>query len=275
MSNTPDGPEYKPGDIVNGHQLVIHDDGRMEWVRLAPEPALPSSAGAPTEFPASPKKSRRNLWIILGSVGAVLLLIIIIGTANRPKTNGTVPAADPLASQAPNPTEQATPEKVTIPDVTGMDAAAAIATLRAAGFEVADPADAGMIVTGTTPAKGGIAEGGATVILTLEPPAPKLTLEQENALAEAGTYLNLMPFSRQGLIDQLSSEFGAGYPVEVATWAVDTINPDWNAEAAEAAKSYLDTMSFSRDSLYEQLISEYGGQFTPDQANAGLAAVGY
>lgn len=272
MSTTPGTPAYKPGDIVNGHQLVLREDSHMEWVLLpAAEAAIPAPVGAPVGAPASPKKSRRNLWIIVGSVGAVLLLIIIIGSLNRPKVDAE-PAANTAASEESEPAE---PEKVIIPDVTGMDAAAAVANLRAAGFEVGDPADASMIVTGTTPAKGGIAEEGTTVTLTVAPPAPKLTLEQENALGEAESYLSVLPFSRQGLIDQLSSDFGAGYPVEVATWAVDTLNPDWNTEAAEAAKSYLDSMSFSRDSLYEQLTSEYGAQFTPEQANAGLAAVGY
>ena len=46
-------------------------------------------------------------------------------------------------------------------------------------------------------------------------------------------------------------------------------------EAAEAAKSYLDVMSFSRDGLFDQLTSSHGAGFTADQANAGLAAVGY
>lgn len=56
---------------------------------------------------------------------------------------------------------------------------------------------------------------------------------------------------------------------------MDYLNPDWNAEAAEAAQSYLDTMSFSRDGLFDQLTSEFGSQFTAEQADAGLAAVGY
>ena len=107
------------------------------------------------------------------------------------------------------------------------------------------------------------------------PAEPVYTLAQENALESAQSYLDLMPFSRQGLIDQLSSEYGSGFDVETATWAADTVGADWNAEAAEAAQSYLDTMAFSRDGLYEQLISEYGSKFTPEQAEAGLAAVGY
>lgn len=277
MSTTPETPAYKPGDIVNGHQLVLREDGHMEWVLLpAAEVATPGSVGAPVGAPASPKKSRRNLWVVLGSVGAVLLLIIIIGSANRPKVDDPEPAANTAASEAAEPSaEPEEPEKVIVPDVTGMDAAAAVAILRGAGFEVADPADASMIVTGTTPAKGGIAEVSTTVTLTVEPPAPTLTLAQENALEQAQSYLDYSSFSRQGLIDQMSSEYGSGYPVDVATWAVDYLNVDWNAQAAEQAKSYLEYSSFSRDALFDQLTSEYGSQFTPEQANAGLAAVGY
>lgn len=104
---------------------------------------------------------------------------------------------------------------------------------------------------------------------------PKLSLEQQNALEQAQSYLDYSSFSRQGLIDQMSSEYGSGYPVEVATWAVDYLNPDWTAEAIEQAKSYLEYSSFSRDGLYEQMTSEYGSQFTAEQANAALAAIGY
>jgi len=68
------------------------------------------------------------------------------------------------------------------------------------------------------------------------------TLAQQNALESAQSYLEFMPFSRQGLIDQLSSEYGSGYPLDVATWAADTVGADWNAEAVEAAASYLDSM---------------------------------
>lgn len=95
----------------------------------------------------------------------------------------------------------------------------------------------------------------------------------------AEDYLEFMPFSRAGLIEQLTSEYGSGYELADAEFAVSALEEtgkvDWNVEAAEAAQSYLDTMSFSRSGLYEQLTSEYGAGFTPEQANAGLAAVGY
>ena len=76
-----------------------------------------------------------------------------------------------------------------------------------------------------------------------------------------------MPFSRQGLIDQLTSEYGSQFAIEDATFAVDHIAPDWNAEAVEAAQSYIETIGgFSRQGLIDQLTSEYGSQFTAAEA---------
>jgi hypothetical protein len=95
---------------------------------------------------------------------------------------------------------------------------------------------------------------------------PDYTVSQENAIEAAQNYVDIMPFSRAGLIDQLSSEAGNGFPVKDATFAVDHIKVDWNAEAVEAAKNYLDTMAFSRAGLIQQLESPAGSQFTHAQA---------
>lgn len=254
------GSQHKPGDIVNGHRLT-DQNGTLVWL--------------PVDVDPTPKKSKRPLWITLGALGAVLLLIIIIGSLNRGSRVDTAANDEPAAVAEPAkeaPAEPEEPEKLTVPSVVGMTAGQAVSTLRAAGFEVAEPANAGDIVTATAPQQGGIAEEGSTVTLTVEPP---LSLEQQNALEQAQSYLDYSSFSRQGLIDQMSSEYGSGYPVEVATWAVDYLNPDWTAEAIEQAKSYLEYSSFSRDGLYEQMTSEFGSQFTPEQANAALTAVGY
>jgi Host cell surface-exposed lipoprotein len=83
-----------------------------------------------------------------------------------------------------------------------------------------------------------------------------------------------MAFSRQGLIDQLSSEYGSQFPVEDATFAVDSLNVDWNEQAVKKAQSYLDFTSFSCQGLIDQLSSQYGSQFTTDQATHGATAVG-
>lgn len=83
-----------------------------------------------------------------------------------------------------------------------------------------------------------------------------------------------MPFSRAGLIEQLTSSYGDGYSVSDATYAVDNVRVDWNQEAAEAAQDYVDMMGFSRAGLIEQLTSSYGHQFTQAQAEYGVNSVG-
>jgi hypothetical protein len=83
-----------------------------------------------------------------------------------------------------------------------------------------------------------------------------------------------MAFSRQGLIEQLSSEAGAGFSRADATYAVDAVSPNWNEQAAKAAQSYLDTMAFSRQGLIEQLSSEAGAGFTHAQAVYGVNQTG-
>ena len=50
------------------------------------------------------------------------------------------------------------------------------------------------------------------------PASGNLTAAQRNAVRSANSYLQLSGFSRQGLIDQLSSEFGDKYTVEQATY---------------------------------------------------------
>lgn len=95
------------------------------------------------------------------------------------------------------------------------------------------------------------------------------TMGQRNAVKSARSYLDLMAFSRSGLITQLKYE---GYSTEEATYAVDNAGADWNKQAAKSAQSYLDLMAFSRSELISQLVYE---GFTQEQANYGVTAVGY
>lgn len=109
-----------------------------------------------------------------------------------------------------------------------------------------------------------------TTTTTTVPPTTTTTAPSEdpqvaNARRSARSYIDLMGFSRQGLIDQLEYE---QYPVEAATAAVDSMAIDWNAEAVEKAQSYLDMMGFSHGGLVDQLIYE---GFTPEQAEHGAS----
>jgi hypothetical protein len=106
------------------------------------------------------------------------------------------------------------------------------------------------------------------------PEQPSGTVAQQNAIRSAESYLETSGFSRAGLIDQLSSEYGEGFSVEDATYAVDHVTVDWNAEAVESAESYLEMSGFSRAGLIDQLSSEYGEQYTPEQAAYAADQVG-
>lgn len=106
----------------------------------------------------------------------------------------------------------------------------------------------------------------------------EFTPEQDNAIRAGLDYLDFTAFSREGLIRQLSSDAGDGYPKKVAQFAVKQIEKrgavDWNAEAVEAAEDYLDFTSFSCDGLVQQLSSRAGSQFTAEQARHGATEAG-
>ena len=67
-------------------------------------------------------------------------------------------------------------------------------------------------------------------------PASGETVAQRNARKSAQDYLNVSSFSRKGLIDQLVYE---QFSEADATYAVDSLNVDWNQQAAKSAAAYL------------------------------------
>ena len=98
---------------------------------------------------------------------------------------------------------------------------------------------------------------------------PSETIGQKNARQSAIDYIKVMPFSRDGLVDQLLYE---GYSQEDAEYGADNCGADWFEQAALSAKSYLDIMPFSREGLIEQLLYE---KFTQEQAEYGVEQNGY
>ena len=94
------------------------------------------------------------------------------------------------------------------------------------------------------------------------------TLEQQNALSSAYDYISIMPFSHDGLIEQLEYE---GFSVEDATYAADNCGADWNEQAVKSARAYLDIFDYSRSELIDQLVYE---GFTYDQAEYGASQNG-
>lgn len=95
------------------------------------------------------------------------------------------------------------------------------------------------------------------------------TLGEKNALEKAKDYLSVMPFSYEGLIQQLEYE---KFSHDEAVYGAANCGADWNEQAYQKALDYLDIMAFSRDGLIDQL--EYEG-FTSSQAEYAADRVGY
>lgn len=98
--------------------------------------------------------------------------------------------------------------------------------------------------------------------------------EFRNALQTAQDYLKGQSFSKQGLYDQLTSEYGEKFPPEAAQYAIDNLKVDWNEQALKTAKEYLETMPMSNEELRNQLTSDYGEKFTPEEAQYALDHLG-
>jgi Host cell surface-exposed lipoprotein. len=76
-------------------------------------------------------------------------------------------------------------------------------------------------------------------------------------------------FSRNGLIQQLSSDAGDSYKISDASVAMYNLNIDWNQEAVKSAKQYLNMKGFSCKGLIQQLTSCAGYTYPVDQATYG------
>ena len=98
-------------------------------------------------------------------------------------------------------------------------------------------------------------------------------MEYKQALKSAQNYIDVMAFSKQGLYDQLTSEYAEKYSDEAAQYAIDNVKADYKEEAVEAAKNYLDTMSFSKEGLKDQLTSQYADKYTEEEAQYAIDKV--
>jgi hypothetical protein len=304
--NTPSYPAGWYAD-TNAPGTERYYDGVTWTAQVRTATTAPPEIGVTTAEPVAkaPWYKRKAIIIPVGIV-AGLIVIGSIGNAIAGGKDDVTAVADtnPSAS-APSIAEEAAVADVTVPETTGLTAKEAAALIENAGLTVEFSADKGVVldrdnwtVLSSTPTAGAMVKAGDTVVVNVEktaaaapvpaepetpakpaePEKPAMTTAQSSAVRSAESYLSFSAFSRVGLTEQLTSEYGEGFMPEDAEFAIAYLEStgavDWNQEAAESAKSYLDFQGFSRDGLYEQLTSEYGEAFTPDQANFGLAAVG-
>lgn len=108
-------------------------------------------------------------------------------------------------------------------------------------------------------------------------PTANMSAEERNAYRAAKNYLAMTGFSKRGLIDQLSSEYGDNYSREAAEAAVNALEEngevDWVEQAKRSAQNYLDMTAFSKEGLIDQLSSDYGDKYTREEAEAAVEAV--
>jgi cell division septation protein DedD len=225
----------------------------------------PSSPWTP---PQQAKKKHRVRNVVL-AVLAVFVILIGIGAAvgSKPKS--------PNAGGAPKTTAASTGAAAT------SDSGSILAT-RSPSTPAAPSA--------APPATSAAPRATSAAPTTTKPPKPaptttkpkptktkpSMTVSQQSAIDAANSYLDTIGgFSRKALIGQLSSKYGAGFSLADATYAVDHINIDYNAQALQAAKSYMTTIGgFSRAGLISQLTSSYGARFTLAQATYAVNKVG-
>ncbi len=223
------------------------------------------------------EQHKKVAWIVTGALVLISLISSIatggIGASQAPDSSALDKPTVAAPAQTDEEAEEAAPEPdvVVVPDMIGTPISVSQPIAEAYGLVFTAPADANddSVIATQSVAAGEKVEEGTEVVITVEPPKPKLSLEQQNAVDQAQSYLDYSGFSRAGLIGQLEFE---GYSTELATFGADNAGADWNAEAAQKAQSYLDYSSFSRQGLYDQLAFE---DFTPEQIEFALTEVGY
>lgn len=100
---------------------------------------------------------------------------------------------------------------------------------------------------------------------------PSVPAEYTSALAKAQTYVDMMAFSKAGLLNQLTATYGEKFSQAAADYAVAHVKADYNANALIKAKEYQDDMNMSPAAIHDQLTSSYGEKFTNAEADYAIA----
>lgn len=104
------------------------------------------------------------------------------------------------------------------------------------------------------------------------PASLSMTTAQQQAVDAAEGYLSEgQGFSKEGLLDQLTSSAGNGFSKSDAEFAINYLQPNWDQQAVDGAKSYLsEGQGFSEQGLLQQLTSSAGSGFTEAQAEHAI-----
>jgi hypothetical protein len=248
-----------------------------------PTGGVPGYAQPGQPKPKKPIWKQWWFWVII--VVVVVLDIAIIGGAGNSQGGGSAVDSSSAQSVAPKSTQKATPKKDA--KLTGITASYSGSikdgeqvTDKTSGITVTAKYDDGTTknVTGwkiqnpgavniNAPTEFTIEYEGQTAKVSIQAQPP---VEYQNALNKAKSYSDMMHMSKQGIYDQLTSEYGEKFPAEAAQYAVDHLQADYNANALAKAKSYQEMMSMSSAAIYDQLVSSAGEKFTPEEAQYAI-----
>lgn len=232
-------------------------DGWQVWIDDAVVASDPTRADAPA--PSRPWFKKKRVII----PGAVVLLGIAIGVGGGGDDDERTPPAG-AATQEAEQKDGKSPQDAAAEASAKAEEAAAEASAKAEEERLAEEKR--------------LADEAAAAEAEAAEAALLGTLSQQNAYGQAKSYVETMPFSRAGLLAQLTSEYGGQFPAEDAEFAVARLEADggvdWLAEAVEAAESYQEVLPMSRQGLIDQLTSEYGSQFTLEQATHAVDTLG-
>ena len=245
-------------------------------------------------IPPQSKPFYKKWWFI---AIAVFVGLVLIGSLTNPKGKDSTKETE--SSTTSTTTESSS--GITVPNVVGMRGDEARATLEALGkvdISFKDESGKKMVldvtnwtVTSQTPEAGTTLGKDAKVTLfvhhdtddakptdnpttdapsTTESKKDDVPRDYRKALKSAENYSKTLHMSKQGIYDQLTSDF-EGFSPEAAQYAIDNIQADWNANALAKAKEYEKTLNMSDEAIRDQLVSEYGEKFTQEEADYAVA----
>jgi hypothetical protein len=274
MTQTPNPPAGWHPDPHDPSKVRYWDGTAWTDHTEVARPGTPLARVTPAhQQPGSPRLDKgkrlwfkKKRWIATGVVLALLIIGGIAGEAGSSKKDDPTPAASDGTSKAVDEPASVEPTPTPTPLTPAQKRAAARAA-RAAAAKAAEESRAAA-------AKAAEEARAAAAKAAAKKRAAAQAKAAEQAIGAAEDYLSFSAFSREGLIDQLSSSAGSGFPRSQAEYAVDHIDVDWNEQAVKAAKEYLSFSHFSRAGLIEQLESSAGSKFTHAQAVHGADGAG-
>ena len=132
------------------------------------------------------------------------------------------------------------------------------------------PSNTAASVAKTTPTATASAKPKTTPTATAQAKQPDVPADYKSALNQADSYANTMHMSKQGVYDQLVSQYGGQFSAAAAQYAVDNVQANWNANALAKAKDYQSQQSLSPAAIHDQLTSSAGEKFTQAEADYAI-----